>query len=82
MPQGMPGYHPPPAGPDPLGQDPLEQAPPRTRPPGSRSPREQAPHPHPAQCMLGDMGNKRAVCILLEYDLVLISILCMYTDLT
>ena len=30
-------------------------------------PREQTP---PAQCMLGDMGNKRAVRILLECDLV------------
>ena len=37
---------------------PPEQTPPS---PGSR---------HPPQCMLGDMGNKRAVCILLEFILV------------
>ena len=39
-------------------------------------PPEQTPHPSPGsrpprgQCMLGDTGNKRAVCILLECILV------------
>ena len=38
--------------------------PPKTRhPPGTR-------HPSPAQCMLGVTVNKRAVCILLECNLV------------
>ena len=44
---------------------PREQAhPPRAgTPPGSR-------HTHPVQCMLGNMVNKPAVCILLECNLV------------
>ena len=54
--------------PPPPGADPWDQA-----PPGSRHPQDQAPprtrHP-PAQCMLGDTGNKRAVRILLECNLV------------
>ena len=48
-----------------------------SRPPGSRhSPQgadthwDQRQTPPPAQCMLGDTGNKRAVCILLECILV------------
>ena len=50
---------------------PREQAPPGAdTPPGSRHPPwEQTP---PAQCMLGDMVNKWAVCILLECNLVVI----------
>ena len=44
----------------PLGADP---PPPRSRPPRTR-------HPPQAQCMLGDTSNKRAVCILLEYNFV------------
>ena len=43
-------------------------------PPGTKHPQEQAP-PGPGtpseQCMLGDSVNKRAVCILLECNLVL-----------
>ena len=36
-----------------------------------RLPREQThPHPSPAQCMLGDTGNKRTVRILLECILI------------
>ena len=43
----------------------------------ARSDQRQAPPPgadtpHPVQCMLGDTGNKRAVRILLECNLVLI----------
>ena len=63
LPQCMLGYHSPP-----------DQAPPRTRAPSgpgtpqSRYPPDQA-HP-PAQCMLGDTVNKRAICILLECNLV------------
>ena len=62
---------------------PPEADPPESRhPPGSRhtSPQEADPpqeaeppgsrHPPPAQCMLGDTVNKRAVCILLECNLV------------
>ena len=49
------------------------------RPPPSRHPPSGAGthtppwsrHPPPAQCMLGDTVNKRAVCILLECNLVL-----------
>ena len=37
-------------------------------PPSRQSPLEQTP---PEQCMLGDTVNKRAVCILLECNLVL-----------
>ena len=61
LPQCMLGYHPllrtrhPP-----VADTPPEQAPPA---PGSRHP--------PVQCMLGDTANKRAVCILLECNLVL-----------
>ena len=48
----------------PMGADtPREQT-----PPGSRHPREQTPPP--AQSMLGDMVNARAVRILLECNLV------------
>ena len=36
-------------------------------------------HP-PAQCMLGDMGNKWAVCIPLECILVLLSFLPLLDD--
>ena len=52
---------------------PRGQTPPRSRPPGIRPPTPGA-DPHgpdaPEQCMLGDMGNKRAVRILLECILV------------
>ena len=59
-----------------LGYTPLEQTPPRSRHlPGADTPWEQTPPhweqtPPPAQCMLGDMGNKWAVHILLECILV------------
>ena len=47
--------------------------PPGADPPGTRHPRQQTPpgsrHP-PVQCMLRDTVNKRAVCILLECNLV------------
>ena len=48
---------------------------PRTRHPWSRPPRTRHPSPSrhplpPEQCMLGDTVNKRAVCILLECNLV------------
>ena len=59
LPQCMLGYHPP----DQAGT-PWDQAgiPPGSgNPPGTRHP--------PAQCMLGDTVNKRAVCILLECNL-------------
>ena len=53
--------------PVPRQQTPPEQTPPKAdNPPGSRQP----PGADPPQCMLGDMGNKRAVCILLECILV------------
>ena len=76
LPQCMLGYHP-------LGADtPQEQPPPgadtpRSRHPlGADTPQEQTPptsskHPPSVQCMLGDTVNKRAVCILLECNLVL-----------
>ena len=48
-------------GPDPSSQD--QSLLPRTRDPS----RDQTP---PVQCMLGDMGNKQMVCILLECILV------------
>ena len=52
---------------DSLGPDtPPKADTPEQTPPGSRHPRE-APLP---QCMLGDTGNKRTVCILLECILV------------
>ena len=35
-----------------------------------------------AQCMLGDMGNKRAVCILLECNLVLPLLISTYKSLS
>ena len=38
-------------------------------PPGQVYPPQAGAHPPPEQCMLGDTGNKRAVCILLEYIL-------------
>ena len=61
-PSGTRGRHPP--------QD-QRQAPPGTR--GRHPPWEQTSPPGadpPAQCMLGDMGNKQAVRILLEGNLV------------
>ena len=63
----------------PRSRPPHGQTPPRSRPLGADSPQadtplEQTP-PRPAQCMLGDMGNKRAVRILLECILVLFFIL-------
>ena len=57
-----------------LGPDPL---PPRTR---GRHPRTKGRHPHPPEqtpppdCILGDTGNKRAVRILLECNLVTVNI--------
>ena len=55
------------AGIHPLGSDTPRADPPRTRHPLSRAPRTRHP---PAQCMLGDTGNKQAVHILLECNLV------------
>ena len=52
-----------------LGYTPQEQTPPRADTPRSR-------HPPPAQCMLRDMGNKQAVCILLECILVSYACAC------
>ena len=62
-----------PPGADPPGTRPPDQAPPVPDPPGTRPPvgpgtPQNSP---PAQCMLGDMVNKRTVCILLKYNLVL-----------
>ena len=61
------------------GIPPSGSRPPRSRPPRADTPQAQtfpqsrpppgADTPNP-QCMLGDMGNKRAVCILLECILV------------
>ena len=78
LPQCMLGYHTPygtrhPPRPDiPLPSGPgstPDQAPPRAdTPPGPGTPRDQAPLP--AQCILGDTVNKRAVCILLDCNLV------------
>ena len=45
-----------------IADPPGSRHPPRSRPPGSRH--------HLPQCMLGDMANKRVVCILLECNLV------------
>ena len=43
----------------------------QTHPPEQTLPGDDPPGRHPlAQCMLGDTGNKRAVCILLECILV------------
>ena len=56
-----PEQTPPPTGPDT----------PQTRYPPSKHPPEQTPPPE--QCMLGDTVNKRAVCILLECNLVTIN---------
>ena len=52
--------------------------PPRQVPPGRYTPWEQTPSgadTPPVQCLLGDTGNKRAVRILLECNLVLVSFL-------
>ena len=59
---------------------PRDQTPPRTRqPPGPETPRTRLPWdqtppgpdtPQSRHTLLGDMGNKQAVCILLEYILV------------
>ena len=81
LPQCMLGYtHPPeqtpPGAEPPMGSDtprsrysPQEQTPPRSRhPAGSRHPL--GADTHQEQCMLGDMGNKQAVWILLECILV------------
>ena len=52
--------------------------PPGTRgrypPPRADPPRSRSPLPPPAQCMLGDTGNKRAVRIILECNLVCINL--------
>ena len=64
LPQCMLGYHPPPEpGTSPLRtKHPLRGADtPSRHPPGPGTPRADTP---PAQCMLGDTVNKRAVCIL------------------
>ena len=60
LPQCMLGYHPLRGADTPLGAD--------TPPPPRANPPEQTP---PVQCMLGDTVNKRAVCILLECNLVI-----------
>ena len=68
-PPGTRNKHPPPGVDNPLGPGTL----PKSRPPGeqtpprSRHPQEQTP---PVQYMLGDTVKKRAVCILLECNLV------------
>ena len=63
LPQCMLGYHPPPRQPPPT-PPPREQTPPGPgNPLGASTPL--------VQCMLGDTVNKRAVCILLECNLVL-----------
>ena len=62
-PLGTRGRHPP--GPE-AGTPPPEQT---TL--GADTPRDQRQVPPPVQCMLGDTGNKRAVRILLECNLVL-----------
>ena len=56
-----------PLGPAPLDSDPREQTPPGTDSPQSRHPlgTDNPPHPHPQ-----DTGNKRAVPILLECNLI------------
>ena len=67
------GRHPPPGSrhsPSPRTRNPSEQTPPRTRhPPGTRHSHPPGADP-PAQCILGDMGNKRTARILLESNLV------------
>ena len=87
LPQCMLGYHPsgcrlprkqippeqtpPGADPPPPSRPPKEETPPRSRPPPrSRHIPPGADIP-PTQCMLGDTIKKRAVCILLECNLVL-----------
>ena len=66
----------PPPGPDHcmMGYIPRDQrqAPPRDQ--RQAPPWDQAPSPSPAQCMLGDTGNKWAVRILLECNLVIKSV--------
>ena len=54
--------------PPPQGADPQEQTPREQTPLGADTPL--GPGISPAQCMLGDMGNKRVVCILLGCNLV------------
>ena len=60
----------------PRGQTPLDQAPPWdqtppwTRPSQTRHPPGTRPLPLRNQCILGDTVNKRAVCIVLECNLV------------
>ena len=58
----------------PRSTPPWEQTPPQSRHPlGADTPWSRHPpsrHPPPEQCMLGDTVNKRAVCILLECNLV------------
>ena len=81
LPQCMLGYHPPPPGSrppqsrtpgagTPPSRHPSKQAPLQSKhPPSRHPPPEQAPPP-PAQSMLGDTVNARAVRILLECNLV------------
>ena len=69
LPQCMLGYCPPPQGP---GKHP---------PPGPGTPsqgpgRHHPPPPPPEQSILGDTVNERAVCILLECNLVSYSLYC------
>ena len=69
-PQGVPGQVPPWES-TPRGQvHPPGQVHPRQVPPGQVHPPWAGTQPR-EQCILGDMGNKRAVCILLECILVL-----------
>ena len=77
----------------PPGADPSRSRPPRpgtppmgadTPPPGPGTPPQQTPPRAdtllPGQCMLGDTVNKRAVCILLECNLVLcVSFISVFT---
>ena len=72
LPQLMMGYHPRPgtAQADPPQADtPWNKLPPPTDPPEQTQLPRSIP---PEQCMLGDTVNKRAVCVLLECNLVVI----------
>ena len=70
LPQCMLGYHPPPPTPGP-GRHPLDQVPPGTRHPQDQTPPDPQDQASPLeQSILGDTVNERAVCILLECNLV------------
>ena len=81
LPQCMLGY--PPQKQTPLEADiPREVDPPKQTPPWKQTPQSRHPpkaDPSPAQCMLEDTVNKRAVCILLECNLVKLMIPSLVT---